>query len=319
MLRTTSYQPETDTLPPIGLAKWRGATEPLRRTPATPGRSGPISLLLLCSFLLAAVAPKPTMGQVNTEAFRPSGSQDGISGSSSLTLVARRGNSESERAGLGLNLFKASPFTPEQVAKAKRPVPPDLLSARRLLMMIAEYDYEESRGDNTLNRGFAHLRWTAMTSPRFGWEAFSQLETDEFTRLDRRTLLGGGVRYGAYQRKRATMFVGIGAMGEWERIDQSTTGGSNLRLTRNLVRLSSYFNARWQHSNKREEMSTITYLQPALENFDDYRILSQGRVSTAITERLALNLLVNLRHDSEPPDDIDTSDVEIKTGFSFSF
>lgn len=277
----------------------------------------PLRIALLAGLLWTM--PSPSSSQVNTEAFRPTGNEEGLSGVVSLTFAARRGNSESERAGLGLSLFRAYPFDVEEVEDASRPVPMELLSPRTLLLLVTKYDFEESRGDKTVNRGFAHLRWTRMVSPRVGWEAFGQIETDEFTRLDRRTLLGGGLRYGAYQRNNAMMFVGVGAMGEWERIDEAPALASVPSETLNVARITSYFNARWKNPSKRVELSTTTYVQPAVDDADDYRVLSQARVKTAITERLSLNLLVNLRHDSVPPEGIDTTDVEIKTGLSFAF
>ncbi len=280
--------------------------------PDTTAICGARGLALSVLILVSAAAS----AQVNTEAFRPVGPEDGLSGTLSLTFAARRGNSESERAGLGLNLFRATAFVPKEAEKAKRPVQPELLTAKRLLMLVAEYDFEESKRDNTVNRGFAHLRWTLMRSPRLGWEAFAQLEKDEFTRLERRTLVGGGLRYGAYQRNRAKMFVGIGAMGEWERIEERTAPSTESRLTRDVVRISSYFNARWQHSNERVEASTTTYMQPSVEDTDDYRILSQARLTTSITERIGLNLIVNLRHDSQPPLEIEHTDLDVKMGLS---
>lgn len=273
---------------------------------------------VLFTGLLAAVAAVAG-AQVNTEALRPKGDAEGLSGAVGFDLAARRGNSDVNNFGLSLNLFKALPFSPGDNFIADRPVDRRFLSPKRLYLLVADYDFQESSGERSVNRGFVHLRGTWMQSPRFGWEGFGQLETDEFIRLDRRSLLGAGVRYGVFQRERATMFIGQGVMGEWERIDEQATAGALFDPDRNTIRLTSYLVVRRESRDGRVELSGTIYVQPAIDDFGDYRILQQSRLSTALTESWSLTVQLNLRHDSEPEFDVDETDLELSTGFGFRF
>ena len=257
--------------------------------------------------------------QVNTEALRPKGDAEGLSGAIGFDLAARRGNSDVNNFGLSLNLFQARPFDPGDNFLADRPVDRRFLSPKRLYLLVASYDFQESSGDRSVNRGFVHARGTWMQSPRFGWEAFGQLETDEFIRLDRRSLLGAGIRYGVFQRERATMFIGQGLMGEWERIDEEAAAGAPFDRDRNLVRLTSYLVVRRQSRDERVELSGTIYVQPAIDDVSDYRVLQQSRLSTALTENWSLVVQLNVRHDSEPEFDVDETDLELSTGFGFRF
>lgn len=273
---------------------------------------------VLVAAVLATVAS--TLGaQVNTEALRPTGDAEGLSGAVGFDLAARRGNSDVNNFGLSLNLFQARPFSPGDNFIADRPVDRRFLSPKRLFLFVANYDFQESSGDRSVNRGFVHARGTWMLSPRFGWEAFGQLETDEFIRLDRRSLLGGGIRYGVFQRERATMFIGQGLMGEWERIDEDAAADATFDQDRNTVRFTSYLVVRRQSRDERVELAGTLYVQPAVDDFGDYRILQQSRLSTALTENWSLVVELNVRHDSEPEFDVDETDVELSTGFGFRF
>lgn len=273
---------------------------------------------VLVAAVLAAVASM-LGAQVNTEALRPKGDAEGLSGAVGFDLAARRGNSDVNNFGLSLNLFHARPFSPGDNFIADRPVDQRFLSPQRLFLFVGSYDFQESSGERSVNRGFVHARGTWMLSPRFGWEAFGQLETDEFIRLDRRSLLGGGIRYGVFQRERATMFIGQGIMGEWERIDEDAAADASFDRDRDTVRFTSYLVVRRQSRDERVELAGTLYVQPAVDDFGDYRILQQSRLSTALTENWSLVVELNVRHDSEPEFDVDETDVELSTGFGFRF
>ena len=269
--------------------------------------------------LILAVTGSALAAQVNTEALRPKGDAEGLSGAVGFDLAARRGNSDVNNFGLNLNLFQARPFAPGDNFIADRPVDRRFLSPKRLYLFVANYDFQESSGERSVNRGFVHARGTWMQSPRFGWEAFGQLETDEFIRLDRRSLLGAGIRYGVFQRERATLFIGQGIMGEWERIDEEAAAGAPFDPDRNTVRLTSYMVVRRQSRDERVELTGTIYVQPAVDDLSDYRVLQQSRLSTALTESWSLVVQLNVRHDSDPEFDVDETDLELSTGFGFRF
>ena len=71
--------------------------------------------------------------------------------------------------------------------------------------------------------------------------------------------------------------------------------------------------------DERVELSGTIYVQPAVDDLSDYRVLQQSRLSTALTENWSLVVELNVRHDSDPELDVDETDLELSTGFGFRF
>ena len=66
-------------------------------------------------------------------------------------------------------------------------------------------------------------------------------------------------------------------------------------------------------------LTSTTYLQPALNNFNDLRTLANVRIATSITDALDLTVSFDLRYDSKPPDGISALDTNLKTGVRYTY
>ena len=313
--------------------------------------------LSLCSVLrplaggvIAAVAlllaTVPASGQVNTEKLRKGAAQEGLSGSFRLSLAFREGNSDTFALGTGFRIARASiaPIPnpqPEEVAEEesvaenaeapKVPAEAELTATEvegeaeelsfnpRLIFLVTELDFEEANDRRTVNDFFAHLRWTEMRSPRFGFEGFLQAQTNQFQRLDRRLLAGGGVRFGLLRSADAEVFLGTGYMLEHERLDPLSGAGSTRPEETDHHRWTSYLNLKLELFEERLLISTTTYVQPRFDEFSDLRLLHETDLAIPLTEHLRLGFSISLSHDSEPPEGVKDTDVSLKNRFSYTF
>lgn len=180
--------------------------------------------------------------------------------------------------------------------------------------------FQQGRKDEQvfINKGFLHLRGVRHLRADLAMEGFVQQEFNEFINLGSRSLLGGGIRWERVRAGDSTgagwkINLGLGAM--WEREEQT---GQDEGLVQ-LLRSTNYLVLRWS-PDERLTMSSTTYFQVDIDNFSDYRILWDGGLQVALSHRLALNVKVDLRYDSDPPSDVEKSyDMELTNGISYSF
>lgn len=191
-------------------------------------------------------------------------------------------------------------------------------------------NYKMSSKDETVfvNQGFAHLRFMKELTPRYAGEVFSQLEFNEFIRLNQRTLMGAGVRYkragpeqGDTRKHPLSMVLGLGLMLERESIEvgaDASAGDPVHGELAELLRSSNYFVLAYAPRENINIQST-TYYQVDTRRFQDYRLLSQSLLEVGLSKRLALTSELNLRYDSEPPGGVNARDLEYTQGLTFKF
>jgi putative salt-induced outer membrane protein YdiY len=183
--------------------------------------------------------------------------------------------------------------------------------------LLLRYSYGRSRGLTDTNKSFAHLRHIDQWTPRWAWEGFGQAETDEFARLEFRGLIGGGVRRtlsGPTEQHAA--YLGTGAFFVRETIsDQagSTDAGTDRAWRANIYLVLKY------RVDDRIGVVSSTYYQPDLGQASDYRLLESATLEVGLSERLALDLSIDIAHDSRPPQGVERTDVRYRTGLSYSF
>ena len=176
---------------------------------------------------------------------------------------------------------------------------------------------QQGRKDNIffVNKGMAHARIIRSLTQHVLVESFVQKQFNESILLNDRNLAGGGVRFASHPRdSRFNVYLGIGAMGEHERINDAKRGD----ITTHIVRSTNYIN--WTGKlDERITTSATGYYQVYVRRFQDYRILFEGSITFSLTTKLAFPLRVNVRYDSEPPTGIRKHDVEIFNGLRYTF
>lgn len=239
---------------------------------------------------------------VNVEGMRKQHSEPGLSGNMELAATGSEGNSDKS------NLFAAARLQWQRNDSTT--------------LVIANRSYGESNQVRDTNKSFLHARHIVANTADRALEGFVQLETNEFSRLDLRSLAGGGVRWALLQgpdsnaTDKVLATLGIGAFYSIETLAEQT--GLTDDGTETLWRMNSYFALDYKINAYTRFVST-TYYQPAISDSADYRALEQASLSVQIVDSLNLKVSLDIAHDSQPPQGVKRTDTSYKTGLVYEF
>lgn len=187
----------------------------------------------------------------------------------------------------------------------------DYLSKTYHTFVFGSLQQGRNNGVFFTNKGMAHGRIIQKITNTIMVESFIQKQFNNSILLKDRNLFGGGVRIaGKSQKSNSNIYLGTGAMWEYERFEDD--------ITTRIVRLTNYIN--WSaHIDDRIITSATGYYQVHVKRFEDYRILFQGNVTFKVTDQLSFPIRVDFRYDNEPPTAIRKHDMEIFNGISYTF
>ena len=243
-------------------------------------------LLFTCSILASNA-----FAIVNIENIRVQKSEDGFSGQLEIDASLQSGNTNNTRIGIGSRL--------------------QWIRGNQTNFLVLNHDYGEKSGIRDINKSFLHGRHIIQQNKKWAWEAFGQLEQNEFTRLSLRTLAGGGVRRTLREEAdKSAIYLGLGGFYSTERLDDNSTT--------DLVRANLYFVVKHAFNQNTHFIGTA-YYQPAVSNLGDYRALGQVALSVAISKKLDLKLSLDLANDSQPPTGVKSTDTSFRTGIEYRF
>jgi hypothetical protein len=272
-------------------------------------------------WLVALVLFFPTfaLGQVNVEALRSNGTEDGLAGSLGLSAAYTNGNILFADFGATANLEwlkgKDSVFFIMNHRFAAKRTQSDLLNEPD----IGLWDEEAHFSNNRL----VHLRYNRALSERFSWEAYTQYEYNEFLLLDRRLLGGTGPRLTVIDGTSVGLWVGTSAMVEEESLNPD--GISPLEEVSRINLRSSTYASLTVRPSESVSWTTTAYFQPRVDELADHRIAAESGLGFAMGKRLSFTVDARYRKDSEPPQTPDgsapvlASDFTIKNGLKISF
>lgn len=237
-------------------------------------------------FLVAGLTVQAE-SQVNTERMRRSLEGDGQALSLDASASFASGNADYVLLGLGGRL--------------------DVQRGPHLGFVVGRADLSQTGGASFLDRQFAHARYNLDLTPWLVAEAFTQVERNSQQRLQRRTLVGAGLRAEIVDTDSLGLAFGLTPMLEVEDLDQA------LASEPARVRLSTYVAGRLVLSPT-TSLTATTYVQPRADAFGDVRVLGQATLSVGITRYVQLRVRANLRHDSRPPADVERTDIALENG-----
>lgn len=218
----------------------------------------------------------------------------GWSGSLKLDLGGSSGNSEKFNAALGM------------LAQHRRD--------RTVNLITFSYDYGEVAGERNTDKQTLHLRHTEEWKERIDWEAFGQWQRNDFTRLKKRLLAGGGLRWDLLEPERKQggerLYLGTGLFAETQTF-RSASGRDTVRANLYLSAVLPVF--------ADSSLSGTVYFQPSFEDAGDHRAVGAVTFSVPMREDLALEISLNCAYDSQPPAGVKRTDIEYLTGIRWSF
>jgi len=176
------------------------------------------------------------------------------------------------------------------------------------------FAYGKASGETNTNKTYAHVRviHTFLDIQTLNYETFVQSETNEFTNVKKKNLLGCGLRYHKDLQKYGNFYLGLG--GFYEGIDYLTSldsKESNLRINSYLSYTKSF--------DKESKLSYVMYFQPNAEDREDYVFSNALELQILIYKRLYLNFVVYYDVDSKPAVGVEDTDFTQKTSFLYKF
>nr|NQU92078.1 DUF481 domain-containing protein [Bacteroidota bacterium] len=240
------------------------------------------------------------MAQVNTERFRKYYDKEGFIFNVSTNFTLKAGNSEyGAISGLGRIDY----------------------NGRNLdHFLVVDMEYKSSGKEKITNNGFVHLRSMWNFRERTNWEFFIQREYDEFVNLKSRNLAGTAIKYrliGHTSKKdSATSFdmnVSLGLMFENEDYNLEPDN-----VIENLIRSTNFISFDWL-MDKRLNFTGVLYYQPALRDFNDFRVAAETTFEFSIFERLYFVFGVRYKYNNKPITDVKPFDLTVKNGLRFAF
>jgi len=252
-----------------------------------------VLFLVACSCL---AVPWRLDAQVDIESLRREGATEGVTGSLGGDLTVKTGNTELVETDLHARL--------------------DWVRGSAATLLVGEGGVGLLSREKFSSSGLLHLRHTRWIGDRVAPEAYAQINYDRPLLVDFRSLMGAGLRFALSGGDWGAFGAGVSVMWERERLDLPPDA-AHPDLT-STIRNSTFLTLRLVGGDALVVSSTA-YLQPALEDFGDLRILENLGVAASLTDRLALTVTFDLRYDSGPPDGLAALDTKLKTGVTFSY
>ena len=244
--------------------------------------------------ILMLLLPSISLGQVNIESIRNNNKEEPLWGEVKGGLELQRGNVDITSFDINFLIH---------------------FKKKNHHIFLQEKTSQGQQSDKKFkNNSFLHLRWTWMKWNIIGPEIFTQLQHDEFKSLKIRQLNGGGLRAELIKKKDISLSLGSGAMYDHEKLLSGTTT-TNVRSTSYLSMIKSF-------DEKKKSLILVTvYYQPLFNNPNDYRINLEANVRTDLITlwNVSLDNSINYMYDTNPPEDILTNDLIIKTSLVYSW
>lgn len=186
------------------------------------------------------------------------------------------------------------------------------LKKRHYLLLLGDQAIVNSGDESFINKGFEHLRYNYQLkdSGKVVYEAFHQGQFNKVQRINMRLLLGTGLRFLIIDQKNYQLNLGTGFMGEYEEL---TAGAiSQDILSANYISFDGQFFENFG-------MNSITYFQPKLVDFGNYRISNETSLRFRFNSFLTFKIIYQLSHDSRDIPEVRKTNYSIKNSISFNF
>jgi len=169
--------------------------------------------------------------------------------------------------------------------------------------------------EEILDNRYLHVRYNYIFGDRVRSFHFYQLQTNQNLLLERRWLLGSGLRVRALEGRDRNLEVGSGLMYEAEALQEGALEPGEDPQTR-TVRLANLLVASWD-PREGARIVAVAYYQPDIRRFLDYRLVGEAGLAVEIVGGISLDITLNWRHDSRAPATLVRDDVSLKSGLTY--
>lgn len=160
-------------------------------------------------------------------------------------------------------------------------------------LFLAESGFSVAQKAQFNNMSLVHARFNRELLPWLKGEAFTQMQYNKLLGLDRRNLLGTGLRFKLAEKENQWYYLGSAVMLDYEKVN---------RGKRSVLYGRSSFYFSWTYKvPDRWAITSTTYFQPLLNRLNDYRLAGQHAFSMSVNKHWAIRVELTHFYDSRPP------------------
>lgn len=190
---------------------------------------------------------------------------------------------------------------------------------RNTYLFFGDFSLMKVDENNLINAGFLHMRYNyGFKDSIFIAEAFTQIQYNTIQKLSRRFLWGGGMRYRFFEKEKLNLFAGTSIMYEFELLSLTDTAGNAYDSPEDNIRFNFYLSNSFKFKETLS-FNHITYYQPLLTDFSDYRISSESSLNMKVSKKVTIRIFFNLFYDSMPVDEVPNLFYSLNNGLRYSF
>lgn len=183
------------------------------------------------------------------------------------------------------------------------------INPKHWLKISAGLDLIVEDKENISNDKFVQIRHTYSLNKWSHTFTFYQLQSNFSLGVSQRSLIGSGIRFKPINKNNFKYDVGLGLMHESEEYQLDVDNSIMFRVTSmSIIKFNYDF----------LELKNITYFQPSLDSFSDFRIMNEFDISFEINNWLSYELNYIIRFDNQKPIFLEEKiDNYITSGFNF--
>jgi len=182
---------------------------------------------------------------------------------------------------------------------------------KRIYMFIGSYNTERSKDQDFQNSYFLHLRLNQKITNVFRFETFVQDQYNALLSINKRKLIGAGLRFKFISTTNVKAYFGNAYMYEHEKIDDSETEYYNNRN-------SSYVSFTINFPKSKVNLTETFYFQPKYNDLGNHRIFQQLQAQFPINKFLSFTTQFTYFYYSLVPESTRDYSSDISLGLSIN-
>jgi len=172
--------------------------------------------------------------------------------------------------------------------------------------------YATAYGAPITQKAFSHVRYRWAFHPPWILFTFAQADHNAFRDLELRAIGGGGMERRLWRADWTEATVGLGAFAEYERFIAAPD-------SQQVFGRASAFYLVAVELNEQLTLGNVTFFQPRLDDFTDWRLLEELALTAKMGEYLSLAATLKIEHDHRPPAGVGPDDVAYTSGLKWAW
>jgi len=186
----------------------------------------------------------------------------------------------------------------KEILQAKNNIALQYNKKAHTVLIFNDIDLMLVDSSKIINSGFQHLRYnyTLFDSSFITFETFVQYQYNTIKLLKSRYISGLGPRFKIFENQNLNLSISTLLMYEQEEL-------SDGKKTQTKVLKGDFYSTLSLKITEALSINNVTYYQPQLVQFTNYRISSESNLTFKIANKISLGITYELSFDSNPPTD----------------